>query len=53
MAPANARLLQRLFCSAKRRLISWLEPVRILLKCQVHGQLAIVKATSVARALSM
>jgi hypothetical protein len=47
------RLLRRLFYSAKRRLISWLEPVRIPLKRQVHGQLAIVKAATVARALSM
>jgi hypothetical protein len=40
-------------CSAKRRLISWLEPARIPLERQVHGQLAIVKAATVARALSM
>ena len=47
------RLLHRLFCSAKGRLISSLEPARMPLEWQVHGQLAIVKAATVARASSM
>jgi hypothetical protein len=45
--------VRRLFCSAKGRLISSLEPARMLLECQAQGQLAIVKAATVARTLSM
>jgi hypothetical protein len=50
---ALGRLLRRPLCSAKGRLISSLEPARMPLEWQVHGQLAIVKAATVARALSM